>query len=376
MHPSQGTRGLHSWASKLFDTTQAATAETDAEGLHLDVSQCYAWLVGVEAVALLALRLSDLVHPEDRAALQAAERGPGPIYRAELRMCRLDGQTIWVRLAGKGVNEGSTRQILIEDITAAKQDRLGLLAVTERFELGVRGASDGIWDWNVLTGDDYFSDRWCSLLGYTREELNPCFQTWVDLLHPDDRAGALEAVQEHLKARVSYDIQFRMQTKSGVYRWFQSRGQALWDDTGRPTRMAGSIRDIHEQKLDKLRLEEWHSRYEAALSTSGRAVFEWDPVADKTVWTGDLRAVLGDSAKCICPGMKEWVELVHPDDREGYLIALRQFVEERSSFRREYRFHRDDEYIHIEEAGRFFPDHSGVLSGGRLGHGCERAQEP
>ena len=362
MHPSQGTRGLHSWASKLFDTTQAATAETDAEGLHLDVSQCYSWLVGVEAGALLALRLSDLVHPEDRAALAAAERGPGPIYRVELRMCRLDGEPIWVRLAGKSANRGATRQILIEDITAAKRDHLELVAITERFELGVRGASDGIWDWNVLTGEDYFSDRWCGLLGYTREELNPCFQTWVDLLHPDDRASALEAVQEHLKARVIYDIHCRMQTKSGAYRWFQSRGQAVWDDTGRPTRMAGSIRDIHEQKLDKLRLEEWNSRYEAALSTSGRAVVEWDPVADKTIWTGDLQAGLGVSAKTNPPCMNDWAELVHPNDREGFLSALRQFVTERGSFRREYRFLRDGEYIHVEGAGRFFPDAEGVLN--------------
>ncbi len=363
MHPLQRTRGLHSWAPKLFDTTKAATAETDAEGLHLDVSQCYAWLVGIEAGALLALRLSDLVHPEDRAALDAAERGPGPIYRVELRMCRLDGQTIWVRLAGKAANEGATRQILIEDITAAKRDHLELVAVTERFELGVHGASDGIWDWNVLTGREYFSDRWCGLLGYTRQELNPSFQTWVDLLHPDDRASALAAVLEHLKARrVTCDIQFRMRTKSGAYRWFQSRGQAVWDDMGRPIRMAGSIRDIHEQKLDRLHVEEWNNRYEAALLTSGRAVFEWDLAADKTVWTGDLWPVLGNSAETNLPRMNGWVELVHPGDREGFRGALDQFLVERDSFRHEYRLKRDDEYIYVQGAARFFPDGAGVMN--------------
>ena len=227
---------------------------------------------------------------------------------------------------------------MLEDITVAKRDQLAFLAAKDRFECAVRGTAEGIWDWNVLTGEDYFSDRWCDLLGYSHYELRPNYATWVELL-------------------------YRMLTKSGSYCWYRARGQAVWDESGRPVRMAGSISDIHRRKLDELRLTDWHNRYEAAVSVSGHVVYEWHPENGQVVWSGNLGALLGEAEANLSLDLAAWMRRVHPDDLDSVAGAVRRFVEDRGSFRREYRLRKaDGSYIYVEGAARFYRDGSGALN--------------
>jgi two-component system NtrC family sensor kinase len=124
----------------------------------------------------------------------------------------------------------------------------------ERLSLAIQGSNDGIWDWNVVTNILYFSPRWCELLGYGPDELAHDFATWESLLHPDERDWVLDNVRQHLEKHIPYDSRHRMQTKCGEYRWFRSRGKALWDEAGRPLRMAGSLTDISERMNEEKRL--------------------------------------------------------------------------------------------------------------------------
>ena len=80
---------------------------------------------------------------------------------------------------------------------------------TERYEAAVRGSNDGLWDWNLITHEDYFSERWCELLGYSREELKPHVDTWVAHLHPEEKDWVLSQARAHLEQRVPYDLEFR-----------------------------------------------------------------------------------------------------------------------------------------------------------------------
>ena len=134
------------------------------------------------------------------------------------------------------------------DITAQKRAEEELAASRERFELAVRGSSDGIWDWNVLTGEVYYADRFKELLGYPPDGFEDTFDSFRKLLHPDDREATLAAIDAHLKERVAYDVEYRLRRKTGDYRWFRARGLALWDPEGKATRMAGSISNIHARK--------------------------------------------------------------------------------------------------------------------------------
>jgi PAS domain S-box-containing protein len=86
------------------------------------------------------------------------------------------------------------------------------------------------------------------LLGYAPDELPDTLDEFWNRLHPNDYEAARRATAQHLRERVPYFIDYRLQTKSGEYRWFHARGQALWDKTGKAIRMSGSITDITARK--------------------------------------------------------------------------------------------------------------------------------
>ncbi len=122
-----------------------------------------------------------------------------------------------------------------------------LRAIEERFELAVRGSTDGIWDWKVLTNDVYYSPRLKELLGYADDEIANVFASFETHLHPDDHDWVMRRLSEHLMERKPYDVEYRLLTKSGAYRWYRARGQAIWNDAGQAVRMAGSITDVTEE---------------------------------------------------------------------------------------------------------------------------------
>ncbi len=126
----------------------------------------------------------------------------------------------------------------------------------ERFDLAVRGSTDGLWDWPDMSVDKtWWSPRYFELLGYKEGDFEPNILTLEELLHPDDLERASEAWRLHLEEQQPLDMEYRLRTKSGVYRWFRSRGMTVRDEDGEPIRMAGSIQDITERKQAEAALE-------------------------------------------------------------------------------------------------------------------------
>lgn len=124
----------------------------------------------------------------------------------------------------------------------------------ERYALAVQGSRDGIWDWNLLTGDAYYSPRFKELL--TDKELPPRVEAFRGAVHPDDRDRFVQALELHWQQRTPFDVEVRVLTTSGDCRWFSVRGQSLWADSGEPLRMAGSLTDLTERKLSEASLRD------------------------------------------------------------------------------------------------------------------------
>ncbi|MEP6942341.1 MAG: PAS domain-containing protein [Betaproteobacteria bacterium] len=96
----------------------------------------------------------------------------------------------------------------------------------ERFALAVMGGSDGLWDWNVQTDEMYLSPRAKELAGLVDHELANLPAAFLALLHPDDRAAAVESIRAHLRDDANYDLEFRCLAKTGEYRWMRARAVA------------------------------------------------------------------------------------------------------------------------------------------------------
>ena len=137
-----------------------------------------------------------------------------------------------------------TRRILAQNAEFEE----ALRTSEERYALAVEGSHDGLWDWNVVAGQVYYSPRFMQLLGYEPGEIDLGTKGYLARLHPDDMSRALDAMERHRQHRAPYDIDYRLRTKSGEYRWFHARGQTVRGPDGEPLRMAGSITDITERK--------------------------------------------------------------------------------------------------------------------------------
>ena len=120
----------------------------------------------------------------------------------------------------KSLRENITEKTLIEE---------KLSKSNERYELAVLGANDVILDWPDVTKDEeWWSPRWYELLGYEDGEVKACYSNFIEFLHPDDLGRVKEAVKAHFKKRAPFNMDYRLKTKSGDYKWFRGRGQALF----------------------------------------------------------------------------------------------------------------------------------------------------
>jgi len=129
----------------------------------------------------------------------------------------------------------------------------------EIFRMASEVASDGIFEWNFVGDKAFYSRQYWAILGYLPGAFSDTVQSFKDLLHPDDQERVLAYIKKYLSGEVpEYHIIFRMKHKDGQWIWINARGRALYDETGRPTRIVGAHTDItlvkaYEEKLEKAR---------------------------------------------------------------------------------------------------------------------------
>lgn len=163
------------------------------------------------------------------------------------------------------------------DISERKHMEQALQESELRFELAVRGANDGIWDWNTTTGEAFFSEQWKSMLGYTSDEIGNDISEWQRLVHPDDLERVLVEMQRHLTGKTPlYAAELRLRCRDGGYKWILCRGKAMFDATGNPVRMSGSHTDITERRESEARIRDRNEQLDAIFSLSPDGFVSFD----------------------------------------------------------------------------------------------------
>jgi diguanylate cyclase (GGDEF)-like protein/PAS domain S-box-containing protein len=120
----------------------------------------------------------------------------------------------------------------------------------ERYALAMRGANDGLWDWNLTTNEVYWSARWKTMLGFGETAIGSSPDEWFSRVHADDLTRVREGVAAHLsQGSGHYESEHRILHHDGTFRWVLCRGAATRNDAGMATRLAGSLTDITETKV-------------------------------------------------------------------------------------------------------------------------------
>jgi len=140
--------------------------------------------------------------------------------------------------------------VFAHDITDRKKTEKALRQSEEEFRLAMEVTNDALWDWNLNTNDVYRNPRHATMLGYEPHELTASQDEWEKRIHPDDKQAVFQNLDEHLSGkRDSFEIEYRLRTKAGDYRWILGRGKVVsYNKDGSPARMIGTNIDITDRK--------------------------------------------------------------------------------------------------------------------------------
>jgi diguanylate cyclase (GGDEF)-like protein/PAS domain S-box-containing protein len=262
----------------LFEQLHDAIYITSRDGRFVDFNRSAHVLFGYSHVEMLELNASAIYADEsDRLRFQQVVEELGYVRDFEVRLRHRDGSIIHALLTST-VRFDEEGEILgyhgiIHDITRRKLAEEALRASEERYALAVRGANDGIWDWNNLVNAIYISPRWRAMLGLP--EIDALIQpnAWLERVHPDDLPGLQAQILAHYQGKTPYlEHEYRIRHEDGRYRWVLARGLAIRDQDGVAYRMAGSLTDITERKAAEERL--LHGAFHDTLTgLANRALF-------------------------------------------------------------------------------------------------------
>ena len=160
-----------------------------------------------------------------------------------------------------------------QEISERKRVEQALRVSEERYALAIRGANDGLWDWDLKSDRIYFSPRWKSMLGFSEEEIENLPQEWYKRIHPEDIERVKLDLSAHLNGvTAQFQNEHRMRHKDGDYRWMLSRGLAVRDAEDLVYRMAGSQTDITDRKNAEEKLLH-NAFYDILTGLPNRALF-------------------------------------------------------------------------------------------------------
>lgn len=237
--------------------------------------------------------------------------------------------------------------IYFSDVTARRQaeqvtrERELLLQVSEqRYRLAA--AQGHIWDWNLANGRFEIVPGSWQQLGFAPPPAGQELERIAELMHPDDRPVWQRALHDHLARGLPYDLEFRARHANGEWRWFHTRGQAVWNADGKATYMAGATFDISARKQaeqalrdrkERLRISELRFR----LAAAGGQVWDWDVTTGRIDFPAPFWELLGITAPPADQLLARFESLMHPDDLPRQRRALREHVTKRTPYRLELR---------------------------------------
>lgn len=226
------------------------------------------------------------------------------------------------------------------DISQRKADEEELKRSNERFLMIASTTNDAIWEWNLITGSLWSNEMHQQLYGLTILDPVPVKEQWAERIHPDDREAVLTMQDEALASSTNVFIsEYRFRKKSNEYIRIFDRCYIERNANGKPIRMTGSMMDVTEQKKAEEIIRRSNERFELIAKTTNDAIWETDLETGET-WGNEMHQQLyGLSMSDPVPGVNEWEERIHPDDKEDILQSLQQaFGSTENIWISEYRF--------------------------------------
>lgn len=208
----------------------------------------------------------------------------------------------------------------------------------ERFRLAMDTAEEGIWDWNLATGEVFYSPGYARMLGYDPAEISPQVGSWIGLLHPEEAVSVVEAVRKRLVDPGYFRLEFRLRRKDGSYGWVLGRGRtAVRDAQGNPLRAVGTHLDVTARRLADDAVRESESRLLRAQRAAKVGTWEWDVRTDCNHWCDETFRLYGLAPGAVPPSYEAWLATVSPEERAGVAATVKDSAARGAEFELEWR---------------------------------------
>jgi diguanylate cyclase (GGDEF)-like protein/PAS domain S-box-containing protein len=291
----------------------------DLQRRVLLVNDAFCALVGLSEKELNGLPFELFTHPEDaeRSRLTYARQfAIAEPFEIEKRYIRPDGTTVHCAVHVSFVlDESGTPKSIITvafDIAARQQAEFDLRETEQHYRHAVELNPQIAWtaapDGAVIT----VSPRWDEVTGVPQNAA--LGDHWLAVLHPDDVALARAKWTTSVSTKQPADIEYRVKTVSGAYRWFRSRATARLDEAKNIVRWYGTLEDIHDRRVAEDALRDSEERFRLAAEAAGLGIWDYDAARNRREWSQHLKIMLGLGAD-VEPSVATALELVVPADR-------------------------------------------------------------
>ncbi|WP_262693097.1 hybrid sensor histidine kinase/response regulator [Kordiimonas aquimaris] len=246
-------------ADMVFDTLNIAAAALDEDGCYITVNNDWAILFGSPDGGSWVGKS----HFEECKAIFSESEFADVLAGSALReqLAQIRGNTI------ESTSSSDSELALYWNALPIKEAKVACVVTARRVEdavdevkqlirdrdqlrFAIEGADYGLWDWDVVTGEVYFSRQYMNIVGYEQFELPHTYDTWSILCRPEDLLDAEQAVKDYQSVGDGFlEDEFQMIHKNGTLVWILSRGKIVsWREDGSPRRIVGTHQDISAKK--------------------------------------------------------------------------------------------------------------------------------
>ncbi|QGN06571.1 PAS domain S-box protein [Halorhabdus sp. CBA1104] len=250
-----------------------------------------------------------------------------------------DRETHWLTKIAPVVIDGTVEYIVgsTREITERKEREARIETLKERLELAVEGANLGIWDWDMRTDDVEFNETWATMLGYTPEELDSCFEVWEQRVHPDDLDDVKKALSRHVEEQSPhYDVEHRLRTATDDWKWIRTVGKVAERDGEEPVRAVGIHIDIDDRRRREQELKRSQRRLDQTQTVANVGGWEVDLQTEAVTWTDEMYQIHGVNHD-FEPTIEKVLDFYISEDREKVRTAIEQAADGGDSFHIEAR---------------------------------------
>ncbi len=193
-----------------------------------------------------------------------------------------NGSLIWIEASLRFVYNDQNQVTGILGISRDVTDKVNASQMLDessiRLSLAIDSTNQGLYDFDIITGEAIVSDKYATMLGYNPDDFVETYDSWIERMHPDDRERCNKYHDDYLQGKFDeYRIEFRQLTADGNWKWILSLGKIIeWDPQGNPVRMLGTHTDIDINKRNEEMLFEAKEYLENLINYANAPIIEWD----------------------------------------------------------------------------------------------------